>query len=49
MFQVVVCEEGTGFDGDDLRRMIETAGLSLVSTAKMPSNHTVFECVLPDA
>jgi C-methyltransferase len=49
MFQLVVCEEGTGFSGEDLQRMIEAAGLTLVSTERLVSNHTVFECVLREA
>ncbi|MEV4826368.1 methyltransferase [Micromonospora sp. NPDC049274] len=46
MFQRVVCEEGTGFTRADLEKMIEAAGLTVVSVDQLVSNHTVFECEL---
>lgn len=46
LFQMVICEDGTrGFSEPQLRGLIETAKLKVLSVERLPGGHDVFECV----
>ena len=49
LFQMVICEEGTrGLDESGMRSLLQRAKYDIASVKYLPTQHTVYECVVAD-
>jgi C-methyltransferase len=45
LFQMVICEDGTrGLSAEEMRNLLDTAGLTVLTTDRLSTGHTLLEC-----